>query len=44
MYDIEDICNKYYKNVYKYLISLSHNTTLSEELTSRNILYCNKRD
>lgn len=33
MYDIEDICNKYYKNVYKYLISLSHNTTLSEELT-----------
>lgn len=33
MHDIEDICNKYYKNVYKYLISLSHNTNLAEELT-----------
>ena len=33
MYDIEDICNKYYKNVYKYLMSLSHNTNIAEELT-----------
>ena len=33
MYDIEDICNKYYQNVYKYLISLSHNSDLAEELT-----------
>lgn len=33
MYDIEDICNKYYKNVYKYLISLSHNPNTAEELT-----------
>lgn len=33
MYDIEDICNKYYKNVYKYLISLSHNPNIAEELT-----------
>ena len=33
MYDIEDICNKYYQNVYKYLISLSHNPNLAEELT-----------
>ena len=33
MYDIEDICNKYYKNVYKYLMSLSHNPNIAEELT-----------
>ena len=33
MYDIEDICNKYYKNVYKYLICLSHNSSVAEELT-----------
>lgn len=33
MYEIEDICNKYYKNVYKYLISLSHNPNIAEELT-----------
>ncbi len=33
MYNIEDICNKYYNNVYKYLISLSHNPTIAEELT-----------
>ena len=33
MYDIEDICNKYYKNIYKYLMSLSHDPNISEELT-----------
>lgn len=33
MYNIEDICNKYYENVYKYLISLSHNVNVAEELT-----------
>lgn len=33
MHDIEDICNKYYKNVYKYLMSLSHNPNIAEELT-----------
>lgn len=33
MYDIEDICNKYYKNVYKYLMSLSHDPNIAEELT-----------
>lgn len=33
MYDIEDICNKYYKNVYKYLMSLSRNPNIAEELT-----------
>jgi len=33
MYDIEDICNKYYKNIYKYLMSLSHNPNIAEELT-----------
>lgn len=33
MYDIEDICNKYYKNVYKYLLSLSRNPNIAEELT-----------
>lgn len=33
MYDIEDICNKYYQKVYKYLISLSHNSSVAEELT-----------
>lgn len=33
MYDINDICNKYYNTVFKYLMSLSHNTNLSEELT-----------
>ena len=31
MYDIEDICNKYYKNVYKYLMSLSHDPNIAEE-------------
>lgn len=33
MYDIEDICNKYYKNIYKYLTSLSHDPNIAEELT-----------
>lgn len=33
MFDIEDICNKYYQKVYKYLISLSHNPNVAEELT-----------
>ena len=33
MYDIEDICNKYYQKVYKYLISLSRNSNIAEELT-----------
>lgn len=33
MYDIDDICNKYYNTVFKYLMSLSHNINLSEELT-----------
>lgn len=33
MYDIEDICNKYYNNVYKYVLSLSHNPNMAEELT-----------
>ncbi len=33
MHDIEDICNKYYKNIYKYLMSLSHDPNIAEELT-----------
>ena len=33
MHDIEDICNKYYNIVFKYLIDLTHNVNLSEELT-----------
>lgn len=33
MYDINDICKKYYNTVFKYLISLTHNINLSEELT-----------
>lgn len=33
MYDIEDICTKYYQNIYKYLMSLSHNPNIAEELT-----------
>ncbi len=33
MYDIDDICNKYYNTVFKYLMSLSYDTNLSEELT-----------
>lgn len=33
MYDIENLCNKYYNTVFKYLISITHNIDLSEELT-----------
>lgn len=33
MYDIEYICKKYYNTVFKYLMSLTHDTNLSEELT-----------
>ncbi len=33
MYDIDDICKKYYNTVFKYLMSLTHNVNLSEELT-----------
>lgn len=33
MHDIDDICNKYYKNIYKYLMSLSHDPNIAEELT-----------
>ena len=33
MHDIENICNKYYNIVFKYLIDLTHNVNLSEELT-----------
>ncbi len=33
MYDIDDICKKYYNTVFKYLMSLTHNINLSEELT-----------
>lgn len=33
MYDIDDICKKYYTIVFKYLMSLTHNVDLSEELT-----------
>ena len=33
MYDLDDICKKYYNTVFKYLMSLTHNINLSEELT-----------
>lgn len=32
MYYIEDICKKYYNTVFKYLMSLTHDIDLSEEL------------
>lgn len=38
MYDIEDICSKYYNNVYKYLMSLSHDSNIAEELTQETFL------
>ena len=33
MYDIDEICKKYYNTVFKYLMSLTHDINLSEELT-----------
>ena len=33
MYDIDDICKKYYNTVFKYLVNLTQNVNLSEELT-----------
>ncbi len=33
MHDIDDICKKYYNIVFKYLMSLTHDINLSEELT-----------
>lgn len=33
MYDIDEVCKKYYSVVYKYLISLCRDVDLSEELT-----------
>lgn len=33
MYDIDEICKKYYNTVFKYLMSLAHDINLSEELT-----------
>lgn len=33
MYEIDDICKKYYNTVFKYLMSLTSDINLSEELT-----------
>lgn len=33
MYNIDDICSKYYNTVFKYLVNLSHDVNLAEELT-----------
>lgn len=33
MHDIDDICKKYYNTVFKYLMSLTYDINLSEELT-----------
>lgn len=36
--DIEEMCKKYYNSVFKYLISLTHDISLSEELTQETFL------
>lgn len=33
MQNIEEICNKYYQTVYKYLFCLTHNSEISKDLT-----------
>lgn len=33
MYDIDEICKKYYNTVFKYLMSLTHDINISEEIT-----------
>ena len=43
MYDIDDICKKYYNTVYKYLLSLSKNVSLSEELVQETFYIAIKK-
>ena len=38
MDDIGEVYNKYARDVYRYLLSLSHNPDLSEELTQETFL------